>query len=197
MKVFAEQKTSSKPHRRCLCRKVTFPRYNYSTYHVNFKPIKLHITQGSPSGRAPAIAGERAGFTLSVGFAATSPKGRGFFSFIFRLHYTAKCAKNFLEGNIFDGSISTSATKTKINPPIKRNSHRAPSMMQTKICIYYGRSVVGKFLRGMGLGGEGVLSRTPSPPKVFSSLSVGYAATSPKGRGFFSFILTPLYSELW
>jgi len=38
--------------------------------------------KGSPSGRAPAIAGEReivALFALSVGFAATSPKGRGFF----------------------------------------------------------------------------------------------------------------------
>ena len=30
---------------------------------------------GSPSGRAPAKAGERA---LSVGLAATSPEGRGF-----------------------------------------------------------------------------------------------------------------------
>ena len=39
-------------------------------------------------------------------------------------------------------------------------------MIQTKICNHDGRSVVGKFLGEVGLGGEGVLSRTPSPPKV-------------------------------
>jgi hypothetical protein len=37
--------------------------------------------KGSPFGRAPAIAGERvflSAFTLSVGYAATSPIGRGY-----------------------------------------------------------------------------------------------------------------------
>ena len=42
---------------------------------------KEHASKGSPYGRAPAIAGERVlgtHLSLSVGFAATSPKGRGF-----------------------------------------------------------------------------------------------------------------------
>ena len=106
--------------------------------------------------------------SLSVGYAATSPKGRGFFCFILQLHYTANCGENFFDGNIFEGSISTSAIKRKKYPPIKRNSHRAPSMMQTKICIHYGRSAVGKFLRGMGLGRGELLPRSLPLPKVFS-----------------------------
>ena len=53
--------------------------------------------------------------------------------------------------------------------PKKRISHRAPSDADFKICFHVGRSAVGKFLRGLGLGRGELLSRSLPLPKVLLS----------------------------
>ena len=76
------------------------------------------------------------------------------------------------QSNIFDGSICTSATKQKNSHSQKRISHRAPSMMQTKICTYLGRSAVGTALVESGFGRETPFSvERGLSSKVFPSLS--------------------------
>ena len=71
-------------------------------------------------------------------------------------------------------------------------SHHAPSIINADFSLCHGRSAVGKFLRWMGLGRGELLTRSLPLSKVVSSRSVGYAATSPKGRGFFCFIFNSI-----
>ncbi len=57
--------------------------------------------------------------------------------------------------NIFT-LIQTDLISSKITHR-KKNSNRAPSKADFEICFDVGRSVVGKFLREVGLGGENFL----------------------------------------
>ena len=65
--------------------------------------------------------------------------------------------------------------KKRNNPPQKGNSHRAPSMMQTKICTYYGRSVVGTALVESGFGRETPFSAERGLSSKVFILSQGYS----------------------